>query len=442
MESFVRIKSFFNSKSERSIDNLTKIYENSELLYISVKNILLSELFPDNIKGKSILLKPNLVLQNRNQTDPICLFTHPNLIIATLKVLLECAPKSVVIGDAPVQNCDWNLMLSNTFLEEIEILSKQYCIPVKVVDFRKVIYNYETNEFGNSTRTEDDYLIFDVGKKSYLETITTDKNHFRVTNYDPDRMALSHSKGIHKYCVAKEVFEADIIITMPKSKTHRMSCITNSLKILVGINGDKDYLPHHRLGAKSHGGDCYKDSSVLRTLAEYVMDFANRRRGSVTYIPCRHFVSLLWKMSRPSKEMSMNAGWYGNDTVWRMVLDLNTITLYGKLDGTLADKPQRTIYTLCDSIIGGQGEGPLEPTPLALVFLAFSNDPYLMDVTMGGIFNLNIEKVPLLNEANDLIKDKNKKIIFNSSLVPLDTVIKVLKTNVVLSAGWENYNNK
>ena len=65
-----------------------------------------------------------------------------------------------------------------------------------------------------------------------------------------------------------------------------------------------------------------------------------------------------------------------------------------------------------------------------------------MDVTMGGIFNLNIEKVPLLNEANDLIKDKNKKIIFNSSLVPLDTVIKVLKTNVVLSAGWENYNNK
>ena len=39
MESFVRIKSFFNSKSERSIDNLTKIYENSELIYISVKNI-------------------------------------------------------------------------------------------------------------------------------------------------------------------------------------------------------------------------------------------------------------------------------------------------------------------------------------------------------------------------------------------------------------------
>lgn len=130
-------------------------------------------------------------------------------------------------------------------------------------------------------------------------------------------MANSHSVGMHKFCVAKEVFEADIVITMPKSKTHRMSCITNSLKILVGINGDKDYLPHHRIGSKSQGGDCYKDSSILRVMAEHLLDFSNRHRGRFYFLPTKKIVSALWWLSNPNKEISINAGWYGNDTVWQ-----------------------------------------------------------------------------------------------------------------------------
>lgn len=440
MTSNMYIKTFFKASEERTVENLSKVYENRNLLFESVKAVMLHELTPDKITGKSILLKPNFVLQNRKPTDPICLFTHPNLIFATLKVLLECKPSKITVGDAPVQNCDWNLMLDKSFYDEIDKLSKEYNTPIKVVDFRKVIYNYETNQFGKSKRTENDYFIFDVGNRSWLEPITAEKNQFRVTNYDPDRMALSHSKGSHKYCVAKEVFESDVVITLPKTKTHRMSCITNSLKILVGINGDKDYLPHHRLGARSHGGDCYKDKSILRTMAEYILDFANRRRGSCIYIPARHLVSFLWKISNPGKDMSMNAGWYGNDTVWRMILDLNTIAMYGTNKGELSDVPQRTLYTLCDAIIGGQGEGPLEPSPLALGILAFSNDPYMTDVAMGEIFNLNVDKVPLLRESKILNKEKEQNYYINGNLVDFNRV-KELKTNVTLSAGWENYNN-
>ena len=439
MISSTYFKTFFETANDRTIDKLAEVYLDMQCLYESIKSIMLPVLTPEDIKGKSILLKPNFVLQNRKPTDPICLFTHPNVIFATLRVLLECNPKQITIGDAPVQNCDWNLMLDQSFYDEIDNLSRKFQTSIKVVDFRKVIYNYETNQFGKSIRTDNDYFIFDVGNRSYLEPITAEKNQFRVTNYDPDRMALSHSKGLHKYCVAKEVFDADIVITMPKTKTHRMSCITNSLKILVGINGDKDYLPHHRLGAKSHGGDCYKDKSILRTMAEYILDFANRRRGGRIYIPARHLVSLLWKVSKPGKDMSMNAGWYGNDTVWRMVLDLNTIAIYGTKDGQLSDFPQRTLYTLCDAIIGGQGEGPLEPMPLGLCMLAFSNDPYVMDVAMGEIFGLNIDKVPLLKESRQLNKQKEQHYYLNGVEVDFDQV-RQLKTNVILSAGWENYN--
>ena len=439
MKAFVNIKTFFQNEKDRTIENLAKVYKDDQLLYKSIKDLLLSHFTADQIKKKKILLKPNFVRQNINPHDDICLFTHPNLIYSTLKVLLECTPSQITIGDAPIQNCDWHKMLNRNFFQTIDKLSETYNIPIKVVDFRKVIFYPSENRFGKSKRTDDDYLIFDLGKKSWLEPITKEKNYFRVTNYNPDRMAKSHSVGMHKFCVAKEVFEADIVITMPKSKTHRMSCITNSLKILVGINGDKDYLPHHRIGSKSQGGDCYKDSSILRVMAEHLLDFSNRHRGRFYFLPTKKIVSALWWLSNPNKEISINAGWYGNDTVWRMVMDLNTIAIYGKLDGTIANTPQRTLYTLCDAIVGGQGSGPLDPDPLALGMLTFSNDSYLMDEVMGEIFSLNIPKVPLLKEAAALNSKKELEFILNGKNVEYNS-IKKLRTKVELAPGWVNYN--
>jgi uncharacterized protein (DUF362 family) len=60
-------------------------------------------------------------------------------------------------------------------------------------------------------------------------------------------MAKTHHPGVHQYLVAKEVIEADIIINLPKLKTHRKAGVTCALKNLIGINGNKEYLPHHRV---------------------------------------------------------------------------------------------------------------------------------------------------------------------------------------------------
>ena len=438
MKSFVELKTFFSSPQDRTIEHLKEVYDDPSLLYESIKGVMLPHLTPEMIKGKKVLLKPNFVLENKKEGDDICLITHPHFILATLKVLLACSPESIIIGDAPIQNCRWDLMLSEDFYYSVDSLSKEYDIPIRIVDFRKVIYYPSLNRFDKSTRTEDDYLIFDVGQRSWLEPITADKNKFRVTNYNPDRMALSHSKGMHKFCVAKEVFNSDIVITMPKPKTHRMACLTNSLKILVGINGDKDYLPHHRIGSEKQGGDCYKDYNVFRSLGEIIIDSANRRRGSWLYKPLYYLSRVFWKIGRPNDEVSANAGWYGNDTVWRMVMDLNTIARYGKLDGTLADEPQRILYTLCDGIIGGQGSGPLDPDPLALGIISFSNDPYLMDEVMGHIFGLNIQKIPLLRESAIYNEKKTKEFILNGNAVDIAKV-DAIKTNVQLAPGWVNY---
>lgn len=443
MSSYIDFKKFFLNDRDRTIDNLSKVYSDKKLLHDSIKEVMLPHLTPEQIRGRKILLKPNLVREcnPKKPYDKVCLFTHPNFILATLKVILECSPETVTIGDAPIQNCHWEEMLTKDFYDSVDSLSKEFAVPVKVVDFRKVIFYPKLNESDKSDRKDGDYIIFDVADRSWLEPITKEKNIFRVTNYDPDRMAQSHGKGKHRYCVAKEVFDADIVITMPKTKTHRMACLTNSLKILVGINGDKDYLPHHRIGSQEHGGDCYKDYSPFRSAAERLLDFSNRHHGAWYFRVVRLICAVLWKLSRPSKETSTNAGWWGNDTVWRMVLDLNTIVEYGKSDGTLANNPQRTIYTLCDAIVGGQNSGPLDPDPLAMGFIAFSNDPYLCDEMFGRLFRIELERVPLLREAAKLNESKEKHIYLDGGEVTADDITK-FSTDVVLAPGWVNYNRK
>ena len=439
-KSFVDIKTFFDSNSSRNVAQLGRIYDDKELLYKSVKELLFNHLLPSDFKDKRVLLKPNLVKQNETDWDDICLFTHPNLILATLKAILECGPKAIIVGDAPIQDCHWEEMLHQDFYDEVEKLSKYYNTPISVRDFRKVIFDSSTNQFGKSERTDNDYLIFDVGNRSWLEPITDEKIKFRVTNYDPDRMRLSHSKGIHRYCVAKEIFESDIVITMPKTKTHRMACLTNSLKILVGMNGDKDYLPHHRIGAKDQGGDCYKDHSILRSTAERLLDFANRHRGAFYFLPVRFIVRVLWRISLPNRGETMAATWWGNDTVWRMVMDLNLIANYGTKDGEMSTTPQRTLYTLCDAIVGGQKDGPLSPEPLASGALFFSNDSYLSDEVAGNLFKLELNRIPLLYQARLQNEKKDYDIILNGKKVSMADVRDIgIKAEV--PSGWWNYKN-
>ncbi len=436
---FVNLKVFFNSDSERTINRLASLYDDERLMYESIRELVEGHIEDSNIRSKRILLKPNWVKHCVGEFDPICLCTHNSVTLALVKVLLEHKPTSIVLGDAPIQGCIWEQMMDKDFESEIKSLSAEYKTPMVIKDFRKVTFCPETNQLEEGRNLEENYLIFDVGKKSYLEDITSPNNTFRVTCYNPDRLALSHHKGVHKYCVTKDVFECDTIITIPKIKTHQKSGITNSLKILVGINGDKDYLPHHRIGAEGHGGDCYKGWHPLRRMSELILDAANRRRGKITYKFLNYLSAGLWRLSIPTPAQNLAAGWYGNDTVWRMVLDLNMVAIYGRRDGTLADRPQRTLYTLCDGIIGGQGNGPLSPDPLPLGVLAFSNDPYAMDEVAGLLFNLNLDRIPLLKESKRLNKEKDIDYYINGAKVNLDDVRKY-STDVVLPPGWVDYN--
>lgn len=436
---FVNIKSVFSNPEERTLSSLSGIYDDREKLISFIKDTISNFIKDEDIKGKRVLLKPNWVRHSVKEHDEICLRTHDNFILAALEVILAKFPTHVVIGDAPVQGCRWEKMVSEKFINEVKIISENHSIPVELKDFRRVVFYAKANQNITDRRSLDDYIIFDVGKDSYLEPITSpDKNSFRVTQYNPDRFTLSHKRGMHKYCITKELFEADVVISMPKVKTHQKAGITAALKNLVGVNGDKDFLPHHRIGGTDMGGDCYPGKNYLRYTAELLQDEANRHLGKPIYKFWVRTSALLWRLSRPRRTDHLAAGWFGNDTTWRMVMDLNTIVNFGKKDGTISKTPQRLLYSLCDGIVGGQGDGPLKPEPLNLGVVCFSDDSSRTDISMATLMGLDVNKIPLLQAAKSFMSDKEIEIFYNGNRInPED--LKQHAVKAIPPPGWVDY---
>lgn len=438
MNSFVEVSTLYEL-NKRTVEDLSLVYKDVAKLKIVVHNLVEKYISKDTIQNKSVLLKPNWVRQEIKESDYVCLRTNDNLLLCLLEELLSLSPSKILIADAPVQGCVWDKMITKDFLGSINALSKTYGIPVYVKDFRRTITDLQKNHVEQNLHPISDYVIFDLAEQSCLEPITTTSNRFRVTCYDPDKLAEVHHKGMHKYCVAKDVFDYDVIITIPKLKTHRMAGMTNALKLLVGINGDKDYLPHHRIGSIGDGGDNYQKTNLFRSISNHLTDIGNRHRGTY-YSRLLEYASIIfWRISRPDKATIRNAGWYGNDTIWRTVMDLNRIALYGDKNGQIHDTQQRVLWSLMDGVIGGQGDGPLHPEPAPLGVIAFSNDPYLMDIVAGELYHINSNRVPLLRFAKKHIEPIDFKIFINSNEVELDDV-KSYGIDIRMSPGWEDYN--
>jgi uncharacterized protein (DUF362 family) len=181
--------------------------------------------------NKKILLKPNWVYHNTHETDELCLTTNSNFILVVLEFILHLKPSSVVIGDSPIQGCCWNLLHSVTFLQKINELQEKNNIPINIVDFRNEKWE-QKKTLQKNCRNKTDYILYDLKTDSLLEPLSLQNKRFRVGDYDPEETMKNHNIGTHKYLVAREVIEADILINLPKLKTHQKAGVTNGVEEL------------------------------------------------------------------------------------------------------------------------------------------------------------------------------------------------------------------
>jgi hypothetical protein len=178
-----------------------------------------------------------------------------------------------------------------------------------------------------------------------------------------------------------------------------------SLKNLVGINGDKNYLPHHTRGGGHGSGDEHPDPDVSHKLERRMVSIAQDLMLAFPGIGPRLFsaVKPLGKaVFGDTGEVIRSGNWHGNDTVWRMCLDLNKLLFYGSVDGTLGrdDYGSRTRhYSLCDGIVAGQGRGPMNPDPAEAGLVVFGTNPVSVDLVTTWLMGFDPEKIPIIRNA-------------------------------------------
>lgn len=356
--------------------------------------------------GARVVVKPNWVMHcNKGPWGLEPLLTHGTVVRAVSEALLRTGLDRLTVGDAPLQSCDFGRLLDAGGLGGWAAeLARSDARFGGIEDFRRthaelrrgVLVQHEEQ------RALRDFVLFDLGRDSLLEPVSRPARRFRVTQYRPELMFRTHGPGRHQYLVARRVIEADVVVNLPKLKTHRKAGLTNALKNLIGINGNKEYLPHHRVGGAAAGGDCYPGRSLVKRTAEWLLDAQNSVAAGWAKRALNLPIRALSLGARLTVDhLGVEGAWWGNDTVWRTCLDLNRILLYGRLDGTFADTPQRRILHLMDAVVAGQGDGPLAPEPLPLGVLGGSDDPAALDLVGARLLGYRPERIPTVRQAFD-----------------------------------------
>jgi hypothetical protein len=241
-----------------------------------------------------------------------------------------------------------------------------------------------------------------LNEYSLLDELCSDRDkvRFRVSDYDPDRTDGFHAWRKHQYIINSEILSSQVVFSVPKLKTHEKVGITTGLKGYVGGVGHKDCLAHHRFGPPRLNGDEYPDNGRFQVLLSEFHDFVYRRRYPAFLA---RVLEILDKNSRRFARIvlrrTQSGAWGGNDTAWRMVVDLAHIMYYADIRGILCAAPQRRHIMLVDGIVGGEGDGPLSPSPVESRALFFSDNIAYGDSVAARLMGYDPASIPMLRYA-------------------------------------------
>jgi uncharacterized protein (DUF362 family)/NAD-dependent dihydropyrimidine dehydrogenase PreA subunit len=175
------------------------------------------ELFPQDIAGKKIVIKPNVL---RKSTADEHIVTHPAVLRAVVDKVEGMSPAEIIVGDNPG------------------------------------LVNYGDNE------------------ASFEETglMAAAKGYYRNLGDSPQHVAF-HPDFMHQVGVSKEILDADIVISLPKFKTHGLTVMTGAVKNSYGIlPGAQKARLHQIAGSPERFHDVIVEVFRLRVPDFFIMD--------------------------------------------------------------------------------------------------------------------------------------------------------------------------
>jgi uncharacterized protein (DUF362 family) len=355
--------------------------------------------------GDRVLIKPNWV-SHRHPAGDVFIFgniTHGAVLAALADMALERAGEDgeVIIGEVTTQEANFARMCSLCGIWDLAALfEERYGRALEVMDLRSQVADAGPDGLVTGMReapgfADDDFPFGDPMEYNYID-LGSHSEHaprdeqaalLRVTDHTfseamKERQAREttshHRPGKHEYCIPAMVLSSDVFINVPKFKTHVKAGVTLALKNLIGINARKALIPHRKAGSTGQGGDEWPDPSVVQGLPPELR--ANLERVAA----------------------ARDANWFGNDTLWRTILDLNKILRYGNATEGLCSRPQRRYLAVVDGIEGSDGEGPTKGRRRADGVLLAGTDPVSVDKVGATLMGFDWSRFPHIARASQV----------------------------------------
>jgi len=235
-----------------------------------------------DVAGRSVLLKPNFV-----EYDPgAAINTDPRLVAAAALAIRRLGAASVTVGEGPGHRRDTQFVMTSSGL-----LDALAAVDVPFVDLNTAAL---------------------VARRLH-----------------------SHFTDLDELWLPRPVVDADVVVSMPKMKTHHWAGVTLSIKNCFGC------------------------------------------------VPGRIY------------------GWPKNVLHWAGLQQ-------AIIDVGAAVRPHLQIV---DGIVGMQGNGPIQGTPIPAGLLVFGDDPVATDVTAARLMGFDPERIPSISQAARFLGQGNPELI-------------------------------
>ena len=362
----------------------------------------------------TVVLKPNWIRQSHqdNPQEWESVITHPSVITSVLEHVLISLNGSgkVIITDGPQTDSSWIEIMNRMTPDLWKSMGDGYGVEVKIIDIREHEWVSKGEVITDRKKLPGDpkgSTIVDLSDKSEFVGHIPSATGYYGADYNREETNNVHNGDCNKYKVSKSVIEADVFINLPKLKTHKKTGITCSLKNLVGINTYKNWLPHYTIGTPEQGGDQFPTSKTKNKAEIYLMSkiksflHQNPTVGGI-FAPFKALGKKIWG---DTDEVVRSGNWYGNDTIWRTVLDLNKILFYANPDSSMREPSEsnaKRYFTIVDGIIGGEGNGPMVPDSVESGVLIGGSNPVAVDCVCAKIMGFDYGKIPTLYKAFEI----------------------------------------
>lgn len=394
-------------------------------LGLDAANIGSSEWNPlrDLVKpGGKVVIKPNLV----KHFHPLGLrgvesmLTHASVIRPLIDyALMAVGPDGqVIIADTPIDKADFPEVLRLTRIGDlISEYKKLYGIEILCLDLRQQRAVVDKAGKAEVTDLAGDPLgvarINLAQKSAFAELDASEQNYYTIGDRSVDHFNpastgrgapnLFHHQGTHDYLVCKTILNADLIINVPKMKTHKKAGITVAMKNFIGIVPGKESMPHHRPGQPPEG-DAFPTPPPEKFVKRRFF-IRNTARIPLVGMPifklARFAIRNIMRVPPPTHPIEWG-DWRGNDTIWRTIVDLNKIVRYSNRNGVMQNAPQRSILNVVDGIVAVEGEGPMEGDPKHAGIIIAGESSVAVDKVSAQVMGFQPDRIPSIHRALSL----------------------------------------